>query len=83
MFLRSALQYSGRGKSGSTRTILAYRLGNKAFFIYGFAKNQKANLSKDELTALKKYAAELLSYSKEQLKKTVKVGELIEVQSNG
>jgi hypothetical protein len=28
----------GRGKSGGARTLLAYRLGDRAFFVYGFAK---------------------------------------------
>ena len=35
----------GRGKRGSTRTLVAFRQGNKAFFIYGFAKNERANIS--------------------------------------
>jgi len=30
----------GRGKSGSVRTLLAIQLGEKAFFIYGFSKNE-------------------------------------------
>ncbi len=33
----------GRGKRGSTRTLVAFRQGNKAFFIYGFAKNEPVN----------------------------------------
>lgn len=30
---------AGRGKSGGARTVLAYQVNEKAFFIYGFAKN--------------------------------------------
>lgn len=30
----------GRGKRGSVRTLLAIRTDEKAFFIYGFARNE-------------------------------------------
>ena len=73
----------GRGKSGGVRTLLAYRVGEKAFFVYGFAKNARANISDKELKALKLYADILLNYSKAELNKAVKSGELIEVVNNG
>lgn len=73
----------GRGKSGGVRTLLAYRVGDKAFFVYGFAKNARANISAKELKALKLYADALLNYSKAELNKTVKSGELIEVVNDG
>ena len=73
----------GRGKSGGVRTLLAYRLGGKAFFVYGFSKSARANISDKELKALKLYANTLLNFSKAELNKAVKSGELIEVVSNG
>lgn len=42
----------GRGKSGGARTLLAYRLGDRAFFVYGFAKNERDNIDDKELKAL-------------------------------
>lgn len=72
-----------RGKSGGVRTLLAYRDGDKAFFVYGFGKNVRANISDKELKALKLYAGVLLNYSKPELNKAVKIGELIEVVSDG
>ena len=80
---KKRIAMAGRGKSSGARTILAYRLDDKAFFIYGFAKNVKANISKEELKALKRYASELLSYDENELKKAVKQGELIKVENNG
>lgn len=47
---RIAIQ--GQGKSGGVRTLIAYRLNNKAFFMYGFAKNKRANISDKERKAL-------------------------------
>lgn len=73
----------GRGKSGGVRTLLAYRVGDKAFFVYGFAKSARANISDRELKALKLYADTLLNYSKAELNKAVKSGELIEVVNDG
>ena len=75
----------GRGKRGSTRTLVAFRQGNKAFFIYGFAKNERANISDKELRSLKMLAKELMSYTAAALTKAMKAGELtrIEVKDNG
>ncbi len=73
----------GRGKSGGVRTLLAYRIADKAFFMYGFAKNTRANINIDELKALKYLASELLAYSNKQLDEAVKHGELIEVENDG
>lgn len=40
---------SGRGKRGGIRTLVAYHQGKKAFFVYGFAKNVRGNISDKEL----------------------------------
>jgi hypothetical protein len=77
------LAVGSRGKSGGVRTLLAYKVADKAFFIYGFAKNAKANISTDELKGLKACADVLLSYSDKELSKAVKSGALIEVESDG
>ena len=69
----------GRGKSGSTRTLLAYQSGSKAFFVYGFAKNERANIGDKELKAFKLLATELLGYQPAALRKATKTGELIEI----
>ncbi len=63
--------------------MIAYQVGDKAFFVYGFAKNARANISAKELEALKAYAAVLLSYSEKDLDKAVKKGVLYEVESDG
>jgi hypothetical protein len=75
----------GRGKRGGTRTLVAFKQGDKAFFIYGFAKSERANVSKKEVKALKLLAKELFSYSATRLTQAVEAGELmaIEVQDNG
>ena len=70
----------GRGKRGGARTLVAFRRGDRAFFVFGFAKNERASVSKDELKALKLLAKELLSYPVTSLSLAVRSGELIEVK---
>jgi hypothetical protein len=69
----------GRGKRGGSRTLVVYRQADKAFFVYGFAKNERATISDKELKALKLLATELLSYTRRALARAIKAGELIEV----
>lgn len=78
---RIALQ--GRGKRGGARTLIAYRSGHAVFFMYGFPKNERANIESDELKALRLLARELLGYNEQSLTRAVKAGELIEVSDNG
>ena len=73
----------GRGKSGGARTLLAYRVEDKAFFVYGFAKNVRSNIRPDELKGLKMLAAQMLGYSDKKLEKAIKDRVLIEVNSDG
>ncbi|NYS60439.1 type II toxin-antitoxin system RelE/ParE family toxin [Vreelandella salicampi] len=81
--VKKRVAVGGRGKSGGGRTLLAYRVGNKAFFVYGFAKNSRANISADELKALKHLAKELLGYGEKALAEAIKHGALIEVKNDG
>lgn len=72
----------GRGKSGGVRTLLAYRMEDRAFFIFGFAKNERANLSDKELEALKRLASQLLRYDEQELDEALSAGKLYEVESD-
>jgi len=70
----------GGGKRGSTRTLAAYQQGNKAFFVYGFARNVRANFSDKELQVLKLLAKELLNYAVPAISKATQAGEPIEIE---
>jgi len=71
---------AGRGKRSGARTIVAFKCDDRVFYIYGFAKNQKENVSADELRALKRLASELLSYEQIELNIALHHGELIEIE---
>ena len=68
-----------QGKSSGYRSIIIFRSGDKAFFVYGFPKNKRDNISKDELDAIKKAAKELLKLSNEHLTALISKGILTEV----
>lgn len=81
--IKKRVALPGRGKRGSTRTLVVYRQASPAFFVYGFAKNERANISDKELKALKLLAIELLGYTHPALARAIKAGELIEVTKDG
>lgn len=70
----------GEGRSGGYRMLIAYRQGNRAIFLYGFAKNEQDNIQPDELKTLKNISADWLKASKEDLKNAVKIGILEEIE---
>ncbi len=75
---RVAIQ--GQGKSGGVRTLIAYQVKDKAFFIYGFAKNKRANINDKELEVLKIIANNLLGHNDKMLDHLINENELVEVQ---
>jgi hypothetical protein len=78
--VKKRIALPGRGKSGGARTLLVYKNAHKTFFVYGFAKNARANISADELKALKHLAKELLEYSDKALTQAIHQGALTEVK---
>ncbi|KPQ20979.1 hypothetical protein GA0071314_3019 [Halomonas sp. HL-93] len=81
--VKKRVAMGGRGKSGGGRTLLAYKINNRAFFVYGFSKNARANISADELKALKYLAKELIGYSDTAIDEAIMHGALIEVENDG
>ncbi|TAJ71711.1 MAG: type II toxin-antitoxin system RelE/ParE family toxin [Phenylobacterium sp.] len=73
----------GAGKSGGFRTLLAFRHGSDCFFVVGFAKNEKANLSPKDLAAVHDYAAMVFAYDAKALSAAVAAGGLIELEGDG
>jgi hypothetical protein len=72
----------GRGKRGGARTLVAYQIGRSVFFMFGFPKNERANIENTELKALQLLARQLLNFSTQDLAKALEAGELIEVNDN-
>lgn len=69
----------GEGRSGGFRTLVLFRVGERAIFAFGFAKNQMDNISDDNLRALKLVATTLLNHMDDQIGELVEAQELTEV----
>jgi hypothetical protein len=60
---------------------VAYQFGDRAFFIYGFAKNERNNIDARELKVLKHLASIHLGLSVAQITRALADGKLIEVRN--
>ena len=69
----------GRGKSGSTRTLIATNRQDRWFFMFGFEKNDKENITQAELAYLQEVAQIFLGYSSDELQLAIAKGEFLEV----
>ncbi|MBD2146056.1 type II toxin-antitoxin system RelE/ParE family toxin [Sphaerospermopsis sp. FACHB-1194] len=72
----------GKGKSGGFRTLIATNNEDRWFFIFGFSKNERSNIDKDEEEALKMLSKQLLAYTAEELEQAKNSKALIEVICN-
>ena len=77
--LKKRIGRPGQGKSGGFRTLVASNKGNRWIFLFGFPKNERANIDKDEQEALKNLATHLLSLTAQAVGTALREGELIEV----
>ncbi|MCA3720567.1 type II toxin-antitoxin system RelE/ParE family toxin [Phenylobacterium sp.] len=78
VFKQRIARYGG-GKSGGFRTIILFKVGGHSFFVHGFAKNEKANISPKELKALKALAATFLALDLSAIETAKSAGEIAEV----
>jgi hypothetical protein len=54
---------TGQGKRGGFRTLIAFNRRDRWVFLYGFAKNDRSNISDDEKEALKELIGRLYPVS--------------------
>lgn len=69
----------GQGKRGGARTLVATRLADRWFFVYGFRKNERENVTEPELKALQGLAKDLLSLDDLRLIRAIFAGEIVEI----
>ena len=77
--IKKRVRVGGRGKSGGARVLLATNRRDRWIFIYGFLKNQRANISHPELVALRELSRDLLALTEEQLDDRTHAKVLIEI----
>ncbi len=77
--LKKRVGLAGRGKRSGARTLVASNRGSRWFFVFGFEKNERDNVSDEELAALQEFAADWLKRSATQLDVGVSDGSLLEI----
>lgn len=75
--VKKRLALPGRGKRGGARTLVA--TNDRWFFLFGFQKNERANITTEELEGLRIITRQLLGMTSEQLDEAVRDGSLQEI----
>jgi len=77
--IKQRVARAGQGRSGGYRLLIAYRSGNRAVFLYGFAKSERDNIEEDDLETLREIGEAWLEAEEKQLEHAIKEGLLKEV----
>ena len=80
--IKQRVERQGQGKRGGYRTIILYRSQERAFFVYGFAKNEQENISVEELAVIREMAELYLTMAEENLKTLIDNADLWEVPNH-
>ncbi len=78
--IKQRVARQGQGRSGGYRTLIAYRFGDFAVFLFGFAKNERDNIDNRQLASLQEAAGYWLAADATSLERALKDGILIEAQ---
>lgn len=70
----------GQGKSGGFRTVVVFKKSDREIFLFGFSKNEKNNLDKEELKYFKKLSKDLLEIDKKEYLKMEQLGDFISMK---
>jgi len=67
------------GKSGGYRVVVLFKKKDRTFFVYGFAKSNRGNISQREIRNFKELAKEHMDLTEKVIERAVKIGEFIEI----
>jgi hypothetical protein len=77
--IKQRIAKPGQGRSGSYRAVVLFCEGERAFFVYGFAKSDRGNLREDEKAQFKKMAGHVLALTDDRLNALIACGGFQEV----
>jgi hypothetical protein len=77
--IKQRVARAGQGRSGGYRMLVAYKVGDRAVFIYGFAKSDRENIDADQLNELRRISAGWLAAKPERFTQALKDEALQEV----
>jgi len=80
--IKQRIARPGQGRSKGYRVIIFFRRSDKAVFVYGFSKSQRANIGNDEEQEFKDAAKIVLALTETELTVRLKRGDLVEAKAN-
>lgn len=80
--IKQRIARPGGGKSGGFRTIILFRQRRRAIFVYGFGKNERDNISANDLAEFRRLATVMLAYSDDEVLGAIETGALIKVSDD-
>ena len=79
---KKRVKLPGMGKRGGARIIVATKLLKRWYLIFGFAKNDRSNISNDELLSFQESAKRLLQLSDREIESAIHANQLEEIKSD-
>ena len=77
--IKQRVARKGKGRSGGYRTLIAYRRGDRAVFVFGFAKSRQENMVADDLQSVRQVANHFRALTTEEMQRACEEGEAEEV----
>lgn len=78
--IKQRVARQGHGRSGGYRVLIAYRIGNRALFLYGFAKSDRENIEPDEIRSLRQVADYWIAADPTRIRAGLQDGAIVEVE---
>ena len=78
---KKRIKVDGRGKRGGARAIVLYKDKDVTLFLYGYLKNDQANISQNEERQLRLFASEFMRLSSPERARLKTQGKLIAIES--
>jgi hypothetical protein len=77
--IKQRMARPGAGKSSGYRSLLIYREGQRAFFVFGFPKSAQGNITDEELEQFKRAAKFTLALTDSQIRQLLEKGQFEEI----
>jgi hypothetical protein len=81
--IKQRIARPGESKSKGYRSIVLYRKGDRAVFVFGFPKSDVGNIRDDEQEQFKKAAKSILALSDDHIRQLIENGQFEEVKTDG
>ena len=81
--IKQRIARPGEGRSKGYRSIIVFRKGKRAFFVYGFPKSAIGNIDADDEAQFKKMAGYALALTDLQLRQLIVNGQFEEISEDG